>query len=115
MKQTKLRLSRENLKKWQKTRFLSDLAGQTGKTRQFWCAMGERWRATAVQDAGALADDYGTARSVLECASPLALWAGATPETATGTGALPSNVPVGGRAPAPANGSLGWTNRAKGV
>jgi len=40
---------------------------------------------------------------------------GATPETATGTGALPSNVPVGGRAPAPANGSLGWTNGAKGV
>jgi hypothetical protein len=44
-----------------------------------------------------------------------ALWAGATPKTATGTGALPSNVPVGGRAPAPANGSLGWTNGAKGV
>jgi hypothetical protein len=41
--------------------------------------------------------------------------AGATPETATGTGALPSNVPVGGRAQAPANGSLGWTNGARGV
>ena len=46
---------------------------------------------------------------------------GATPKTATGTGALPSKVPVGGRAPAPANGSLGWTNgrlnfyRAKGA
>jgi len=40
---------------------------------------------------------------------------GATPETATGTGALPGKVPVGGRAPAPANGSLGWTNGAKGV
>ena len=40
--------------------------------------------------------------------------AGATPKTATGTGALPSQVPVGGRAPAPANGSLGWTNGAKG-
>jgi len=39
---------------------------------------------------------------------------GATPKTATGTGALPGNVPVGGRAPAPANGSLGWTNGAKG-
>ena len=38
---------------------------------------------------------------------------GATPKTATGTGALPGNVPVGGRAQAPANGSLGWTNRAK--
>jgi hypothetical protein len=36
--------------------------------------------------------------------------AGATPKTATGTGALPGNVPVGGRAQAPANGSLGWTN-----
>src|ERR1035437_180785 len=33
-----------------------------------------RWRATAVQDAGALHDDSRTARSVLECASPLALW-----------------------------------------
>jgi hypothetical protein len=40
---------------------------------------------------------------------------GATPKTATGTGALPSNGPIGGRAPAPANGSLGWTNGAKGV
>ena len=34
----------------------------------------------------------------------------APPKTATGTGALPSNVPIGGRAPAPANGSLEWTN-----
>jgi hypothetical protein len=34
----------------------------------------KRWRATAVQDAGALPIDYRTARSVLECASPLALW-----------------------------------------
>jgi hypothetical protein len=50
------------------------------------------------------------ARSVLECASPLALWAGATAKTATGTGALPGKVPIGGRAQAPANGSLGWTN-----
>jgi len=40
-------------------------------------------------------EGHRTARSVLECASPLALWAGATPETATGTGALPSNVPAG--------------------
>jgi hypothetical protein len=40
---------------------------------------------------------------------------GATPKTATGTGALPGKVPVGGRAPAPANGSLGWTNGAMGV
>jgi hypothetical protein len=55
------------------------------------------------------------ARSVLECASPLALWAGATAKTATGTGALLGNVPVGGRAPAPANGGLRWTNGAKGV
>jgi hypothetical protein len=39
--------------------------------------------------------------------------AGATPKTATGTGALPSNVPVDGRAQAPANGSLGWTNENK--
>jgi hypothetical protein len=39
---------------------------------------------------------------------------GATPEKATGTGAPPGNAPVGGRAPAPANGSLGWTNGAKG-
>jgi len=37
---------------------------------------------------------------------------GATAKTATGTGALPSNVPIGGRAPAPAKGSLGWTNGA---
>ena len=35
---------------------------------------GKRWRATAVQDAGALADDDRTARSVLDCASPLALF-----------------------------------------
>jgi hypothetical protein len=34
----------------------------------------KRWRATAVQDAGALAEDERTTRSVLECASPLALW-----------------------------------------
>jgi len=40
---------------------------------------------------------------------------GATAETATGTGALPSKVPVGGRAQAPANGSLEWTNGAKDV
>ena len=39
----------------------------------------------------------------------------APPKTATGTGALPSQVPVGGRAQAPANGSLGWTNGAKDV
>ena len=39
----------------------------------------------------------------------------ATAKMATGTGALPGNVPVGGRAQAPANGSLGWTNGAKGV
>ena len=30
-----------------------------------------------LQDAGALTEDSRTARSVLECASPLALWAGA--------------------------------------
>jgi hypothetical protein len=35
----------------------------------------KRWRATAVQDAGALADDAGTTPSVLEHAKPLALWA----------------------------------------
>jgi len=40
---------------------------------------------------------------------------GATPKTATGTGALPGKVPIGGRAQAPANGSLGWTNGAIGV
>jgi hypothetical protein len=40
---------------------------------------------------------------------------GTTPETATGTGARPGNVPIGGRAQAPANGSLRWTNRAMGV
>jgi len=39
---------------------------------------------------------------------------GATPEMATGTGALPGKVPIGGRVPAPANGSLGWTNGAMG-
>jgi hypothetical protein len=36
----------------------------------------KRRRAAAVQDAGAFADDHRTARSVVECASPLALWAG---------------------------------------
>src|ERR1035437_10988116 len=40
---------------------------------------------------------------------------GATPKMATGTVALPSKDPIGGRAPAPAKGSLGWTNGAKGV
>ena len=34
----------------------------------------KRWRATAVQDAAANFDGLGTARSVLECASPLALF-----------------------------------------
>ena len=38
---------------------------------------------------------------------------GARPKTATGTGALPGNVPVGSRVQTPANGSLGWTNGAK--
>ena len=38
--------------------------------------MEKRWGATALQNAGALTDDERTARSVLECASPLALWAG---------------------------------------
>src|ERR1039458_6113325 len=38
--------------------------------------MKKRWRATAVQDAGALTDDHRIARSVLDCASPLALWKG---------------------------------------
>jgi len=36
----------------------------------------KRWRATAVQNAGANADASQMARSVLECASPLALWNG---------------------------------------
>ena len=35
----------------------------------------EPWSATAVQDAGASPDDCRNARSVLECASPLALLA----------------------------------------
>ena len=35
----------------------------------------KRWRATAVQDAGAFPDASRNARSVLECATPLALWA----------------------------------------
>jgi hypothetical protein len=34
-------------------------------------------------------------------AAPMALWAGATPKTAAGTGALPGKVPMGGRAQAP--------------
>ena len=34
----------------------------------------KRRRVAALQDAGALADRRRTARSVLECASPLALW-----------------------------------------
>jgi hypothetical protein len=37
--------------------------------------MKKRWRATAVQDAGALTGAERTARSVMECASPLALCA----------------------------------------
>jgi len=37
---------------------------------------------------------------------------GARPKTVAGMGALPGQVPVGGRAPAPAKGSLGWTNGA---
>ena len=36
----------------------------------------KRRRAAAVQDAGALTESSRTARSVLECARPLALWAG---------------------------------------
>lgn len=40
---------------------------------------------------------------------------GATAKTATETGALPGRVPIGGRAQAPANGSLGWTNGSNGV
>jgi hypothetical protein len=39
-------------------------------------AVGKRRRAAAVQDAGALTEDARMARSVLECASPLALWDG---------------------------------------
>jgi hypothetical protein len=38
--------------------------------------VGKRRRAAAVQNAGANASGARTARSVLECASPLALWAG---------------------------------------
>ncbi|HEY4417844.1 MAG TPA: hypothetical protein VGO57_19285, partial [Verrucomicrobiae bacterium] len=34
----------------------------------------KRWRAAALQDAAALSEGSRTARSVLECASPLALW-----------------------------------------
>ena len=34
----------------------------------------KRWRTTAVQDAGARHADSRNARSVVECASPLALW-----------------------------------------
>ena len=40
------------------------------------CAVEKRQGAAAVQDAGALTDDPRMARSVVECASPLALWAG---------------------------------------
>ena len=36
----------------------------------------KRRRAAALQNAGALPGDSRTARSVLECASPLALWEG---------------------------------------
>ena len=39
----------------------------------------KRWRTTAVQDASALTDASRTARSVLDCASPLALWGWAMP------------------------------------
>src|SRR5208282_5091333 len=48
----------------------------------------KRRRAATVQNAGALAEDYRTARSVLDCASPLALWNGAMaiPNVAGATG-----------------------------
>ena len=41
---------------------------------------GKRRRAAALQDAIAKPDGPRTARRVLECASPLALWAGAMPK-----------------------------------
>ena len=43
--------------------------------------------ATAVHDAGANGDGGRTARSVLECASPLALWAGTEFGSTSGSGA----------------------------
>jgi hypothetical protein len=42
-------------------------------SRDIFSAGKKRWRATAVQDAGARLGDSRLARSVLECASPLAL------------------------------------------
>ena len=48
------------------------------------CALNrKRWRATAVQDAGAFSNGLRTSRNVLDCASPLALF---LRESAGGTG-----------------------------
>jgi hypothetical protein len=46
--------------------------------------VGKRRRAAAVQDAGAFFGGNRTSRSVLECASPLALWQVADDEAASG-------------------------------
>ena len=46
----------------------------------------KRRRAAAVQDAGALTESSRIARSVWECASPLALWEGRTAEIRGGAG-----------------------------
>ena len=62
----------------------------------------KRWRATALQDATAFTDGPRTARSVLECASPLALWGGRYFTRSTtnelmdalvGTGSMPNYLP----------------------
>jgi len=131
---------------------------------RIWLRRGKAVGATALQNAGALTDDERTARSVLECASPLALWEGVKQFSAErelsqlaaggmtrdgwddfdaavsgdalriGTIRAPvepfrlgngfrrdaENGNRDGRAPQQcpsraANGSLGWTNGAKGV
>jgi hypothetical protein len=53
---------------WQEQRAAAGLTTQPRSWKK-------RRRAAAVHDAGAFADGSRTARSVLDCASPLALWA----------------------------------------
>jgi len=96
-----------------------------------------RWKLASYEVAGNVSDKFVRPERTMDSAVPsgrisfcdvnqtLRVWlisscpcgtkAGATPETTNGTGALPGKVPVGGRAQAPANGSLGWTNGAMAV
>jgi len=61
-------------KKAGKWRFLDSFHAGKCEWSEAICHQGKRWRATAPQNAGALADDERMRESVVECASPLALW-----------------------------------------